>query len=499
MRKVKEEQLRLGAVPISKVEIDLDSRDEISQLLLGIQTLYNDSDCRKKVFELLNQTIPENVNRHTGREGMQLWWIFVLGLLRANCNWDFDHLLDMANNHGKIREIMGLSPIDLKKFKLQTIKDNVSMLTPEVLDELNALVVTAAHKKLGYDQENLKGKCDSFVVETDVHYPTDINLLFDAIRKIIELIANICITLGHTEWRQSKYILKTIKKKYRKAQKLKASNAKNEEKKQKREQEIITAHQEYMDIVLFYLNKAKKTLATLTQLYGSGNVFLAVLPIEKFITHAERQIDQINRRVVLDEKIPHSEKVFSIFEEHTEWISKGKAGVAQELGLNVCILQDQHGFLLQHRVMQGEKDQEVAVPIVEETQKTFPSLTSCSFDKGFWTPDNLVELGAILKEVILPKKGKLSKKDKEIQESESFREGRREHPAVESGINALENHGLGRCLDHGIHGFKRYISLSVLARNIQLLGSKLQKMMQKKLKMIEKIKKTKASKSYQPA
>jgi len=59
---------------------------------------------------------------------------------------------------------------------------------------------------------------------------------------------------------------------------------------------------------------------------------------------------------VLDEKIPHEEKVFSIFEPHTEWISKGKAGVPQELGLQVCVLKDQYGFILHHLVMEQQTD-----------------------------------------------------------------------------------------------------------------------------------------------
>jgi len=81
--------------------------------------------------------------------------------------------------------------------------------------------------------------------------------------------------------------------------------------------------------------------------------------------------------------------------------------------------------------------------------------------------------------IIMPKKGRLSAKDKQIEHSEEFIESRRKHSAVESSINALENHGLDRCLDHGVHGFKRYVALSVLARNIQILGHLLQ---QKELK-----------------
>jgi transposase, IS5 family len=80
----------------------------------------------------------------------------------------------------------------------------------------------------------------------------------------------------------------------------------------------------------------------------------------------------------------------------------------------------------------------------------------------------------------LPKKGRLSEKDKRIESSEEFIEFRRKHSAVESSINALENHGLDRCPDHGLHGFKRYVALSVLARNIQILGHMIQ---QKRLRL----------------
>ncbi len=98
--------------------------------------------------------------------------------------------------------------------------------------------------------------------------------------------------------------------------------------------------------------------------------------------------------------------MFSIFEEHTEWISKGKAGVPQELGVRVCVLEDQHQFILHHRVMWQETDDKVAVAMISEAQQRYPHLTQCSFDKGFHnSPGNQRELGKLLDEVILPKKG----------------------------------------------------------------------------------------------
>jgi len=232
MRKIIENQLKIGQVDISKIELDLRSRDEIPQLLLGLQAIYNDRPTRQRVFEILEQVVPDDIDTGNGRPGMELWSILVLGTLRLNCNWDYDKLLEIANNHKTVREFLGHTIFDFDaRYALQTLKDNVSLFTPEHIDQINQVVVKAGHKMLGCDTESLRGRCDSFVVETDVHYPTDINLLWDAIRKIITLIAVECFSMGITEWRQSEYILRKIKKAFNLARRLKRSNAKSEKRK----------------------------------------------------------------------------------------------------------------------------------------------------------------------------------------------------------------------------------------------------------------------------
>jgi IS5 family transposase len=306
------------------------------------------------------------------------------------------------------------------------------------------------------------------VVETDVHYPTDINLLFDAVRKMIAVIMTLCGQLGLGGWRQGYHHTRKVKKLFRKAQKLKRSTAKDSDKKAKRDQLIIKAHIAYLELAQSLVERARETIESIS--IRERIIEAKIEAIKGYIVHAERQLDQINRRVVKGETIPHREKIFSIFEEHTEWISKGKAGVPQELGVKVCIVRDQFGFILHHRVMEQETDEEVAVPIIRETKERFAGLNSCSFDKGFHSPENQKELAQILDKVILPRKGKLSAINKEIEQSEEFKRVRKKHSAVESSINALENHGLDRCLDHGLHGFKRYVALAVLARNIQIIG-----------------------------
>jgi len=481
MRKIIDLQMEFWKKDIANIEFDLQSRDEIPKLLMGLQYIYRTALIREKVFKVLKQIVPKK-SHESGRPGMDLWKILVLGTLRLNCNWDYDKIHEMANNHHKLRQMLGHRQTDLESnYALQTIRDNIALLTPPILDEINQVVVKAGHSLITTNKDHkLKGSCDSFVVETDVHYPTDTNLLFDATRKMISLTAIICSEIGITAWRQSHHNITKIKRLLRGIQRLKRSSSKDEVKKKKRDRFIVSEHQNYINVCQGFVLRAKETIRILRELgILSMSQDLRLSVIEEYIRHAERQIDQIRTRVILDEKIPHDEKVFSIFQPHTEWISKGKAGVPQELGLKVCVLKDQYGFILHHQVLEQQTDNKVAIAMAQEAKDRFANLAGCSFDKGFYSPANQRELANILDYVILPKKGRLSAKDKQIEQTEEFVESRRKHSAVESSINALENHGLDRCLDHGLHGFKRYVSLSVLARNIQILGHLIQ---QKELK-----------------
>ena len=182
---------------------------------------------------------------------------------------------------------------------------------------------------------------------------------------------------------------------------------------------------------------------------------------------------------------PHADKVFSLFEPYTAWLCKGKAGVPVELGLNVCVMESTSGFILHHKVMQDCTDSEVAVDIVKETQARFPKLSACSFDKGFHSPTNQKTLAELLDQVVMPRKGKLSTAQREAENAPEFVNARRQHSAVESGINALEVHGLDRCPDRGLEHFKRYVALAVVGRNLQKLGAILQAKALKKLQRQE--------------
>lgn len=478
MRQIEQKQLKLGQVDIASIQFDPKSRDDIPQLLRGLQHIYTTPSVRDQIFALLEKLPPDSVDKNNGRPGMDLWNILVMGVLRLNLNWDYDRLHEMVNNHKTIRAMLGHGLYDDDRgYHVQTLKDNVALLTPEILDDISAIVVKAGHAAFKKkDSEKLKGRCDSFVVETDVHYPTDINLLWDAIRKIVILSHRLSLEIGETFWRQHQFNLRQVKKLYRKAQKARHSTSKDEKKKAEKAEAVAEAHSTYCNMAKTLIDKAEMTLSfaatrSESMVDKAFSIKQASSEIQKYITHARRQIDQTERRVIHGETIPHDEKVFSLFEEHTEWISKGKAGVPVELGLKVCIMEDQQGFILHHQVMQKTLDVDIAVDMVTETKQHFPNLVACSYDKGFHSPGNQKELKNHLESVILPKKGRRNREETEREQSEEFRQLKRQHSAVESGINALEIHGLDKCPDHGIDGFRRYVSLAVLARNIQKLGA----------------------------
>jgi len=147
MRQVKSPQLKLGELAIADIKFDLKSRDDIPPLLLGLQYIYTNLELRNKVFSILEEVLSPGVDRNNGRPGMEQWKILVLGVVRLNINCDYDRLHELANNHKTIRQMLGHATFaDEYQYNLQTLKDNVSLLSPDILNRINELVVNAGHK-----------------------------------------------------------------------------------------------------------------------------------------------------------------------------------------------------------------------------------------------------------------------------------------------------------------------------------------------------------------
>ncbi|BBA35641.1 uncharacterized protein sS8_3704 [Methylocaldum marinum] len=155
MRTVIQPQLKFGETDIAAIVLDPKSRDDIPQLLRGLQYIYTEVSLRQRVFAILEEMIPDRANgqgkanRQTGRPGMEQWKIRVLGVLRLGLDADYDRIQELANQHKTIRQMLGHSDwLDEQEYELQTIRDNVSLFTPELLDRINQEVVNAGHSLL---------------------------------------------------------------------------------------------------------------------------------------------------------------------------------------------------------------------------------------------------------------------------------------------------------------------------------------------------------------
>ena len=145
MREILNNQCSLGEEDIASVQIDLKSRDDIPKILLGLQSIYADCKTRKKIFQLLDKIQPTEVNKKVGRPGMHLWQIFVLAMLRLGLNCDYDRLQQFANEHITLRKILGIGSMDKMYYELKTIKNNIRLFTPELLDQINNVIVNFGH------------------------------------------------------------------------------------------------------------------------------------------------------------------------------------------------------------------------------------------------------------------------------------------------------------------------------------------------------------------
>lgn len=457
MRKIKNLQLELAGTPIEKIRLNPKSRDDIPAILTGLQYIYTNPQTREKLFSLLEEKFLPEVDLHTGRPGMDIWRVVVLGVVKQGLGCDYDRLHSLANSYLELRQMLGHGGYaDNYEYELQTIIDNVSVLSPELLKEINSIVVESGHavskKKPG---EGLRGRCDSFPVKTDVEYPTDVGLSWDATRCLVRECAEAAKANEIDGWRQRRHLSEKIEKLY------------NLVRTKKRRDRNPGGLEEYLGVCEEMARRADKLLC---ELVAVGAPVWRIERINRYKLHAIRQVDQIRRRILYGEVIPQEEKVFSVFEPHTRWIAKGKAGVAVEFGVPVCIVEDQYQFILNHGVMWEENDVDVCVPIIEETIGMYPEFKACSFDQGFHNPKNRKRLDEVLEGNYLPKKGKLGKKDKQRQSNKEFVESRKQHPAVESAINGLNHKGCDKVRVHGKAGFARSVALSVLATNIHRLG-----------------------------
>ena len=470
MRIPQRSQLQLDCIAISQIELNTECRHRIVPVLRALQHVHSQPDLLNRIFELLEPDILGDADPDQGREGMTYWQIVVLAAAKAGCNFTYDELQDLAENHHNLRAMMQVGQWGTESFQWARIRDNLCRLRPETVEELNQLIVGEGHRLEPAAVESVRG--DSFVCETNVHYPTESSLIVDGLKKILKLAPQLAVLIGFLGWRQSKSLFRKAKKANRELTRLKKGRNYQERLQQGYEQLFHVT-----DLVLPRLQALLDAALGLlpTDEHGVPIGEAAALCHQLTYWHAvtEHVVNTAWRRVMEGESVPNGDKLFSLFEPDTELIKRGKAAKPNEFGHQVLVIEDAVGYICHYQVLgRDEDDRDVLIPAMELLQARLEHrIQRGSFDRGFHSEENQRELAKLLTHPCLPKPGSVQGAEQEAQATVEFRRSRQRHPGIESAIGALQSgNGLGRCRDHSSVGYRRYVGLGVLGRNLFVLG-----------------------------
>ncbi len=475
MRHPFQAQPDLQVIPIEKIRLPLKSRDELPPILAGLQWIWTQPVLKAEILALLDAKILAG-KKVTGRTGMDLWQILVLGVVRLGLDADWDRMEHIANYDLLVRQMLGVPAVpwgeEAKVFGHQTLRDNVALLDEALLQQINARVAAAGRevfaKKGGAPVAALEIKVDTYVLETDVHFPTDLNLLWDAGRKCVDLIQKYRDQLGYAlpGWRKAKDWRRRLKALERMTSKtVHGGGAHKEARVQAAVRDYLGAGQDL----------SAKVSASLLGLCDQGVEAALWERLAYFQAMLDKHLDLVQRRLLQEETIPAAEKVFSLFEPHTEWIQKGKQRPNVELGHRLLVATDQHELVQDYAVPVGGVDVDQSVPVADRLLGRYGEgqIASLSFDKGFTRAQDREVLSLYVPLVVMPKRGKKNAAETAHESQKKFAALRRQHSAVESDINALEHHGLNRCLDTGLDGYRRYVGYGILSYNLHVIGREL--------------------------
>ncbi len=204
----------LGSTAIETLKISLKSRDDIENVLRGLQHLYVNR--QRDLQRIFDEEFFVDVDQPNGRPGTACQPILVIGVLKQGTDCDFYRLRSLVNNHKLVRAMLGHDDVfDCGEYEMQTLVDDVSLLTPRMPVRVSKLPAASGHEVAGKKPgAALRGRVDSFCVETDVHFPTDVNLLMDAVRRMVRETAREACRRGVPDWRQSEHPQAALRRRF---------------------------------------------------------------------------------------------------------------------------------------------------------------------------------------------------------------------------------------------------------------------------------------------
>ncbi len=444
-----------------------------------LQSISDFLDDHEEMIEAVRRDLERGLkNPGTGRRGLTPPQILRSLILMRVKNWNYRELRERITDGYTLRQFTDFycQPVP----KHDAFNRAFNRLTPQTLQAVNELVVQAA-VHLGLE-EGQKLRVDTTVVQTDIHHPTDSTLLWDVVRVVTRLVLRLSAAVPQ----RIQGFRNRTRAARRRMQEIQRMTPKE------RHQRQVEKYRELIGITEEVVNSARKVLQQTRRARGKDVVAdLAVGELRKEIDYycelGDRVLHQARRRVLQGEQVPNAEKIYSIFETHTDLIKRGKVQTPIEFGHKVFLAESAQGLITQYEVLEGNPgDDQQVEPSLERHKETFghaPALYGS--DRGFFSETNVQSCKQNgVKVVSIPQRGgKKTAKRKAYEKTPAFKKGQRFRAGIEGRISVLfRGRGMKRCLAEGHQRFELLVGAAVLANNLMRMAALLTKRTRRKRK-----------------
>ena len=451
---------------------------ELDPVLRQIKAFLDD---RPELVALVQGDLDRGLkNPATGRDGLGASRVLRSFVLWRIKDWSYRELRERIADGYTLRLFAGFDSREVPKY--QAFQRAFCRLQPGTVRALNdAVVLGAVMRKL---EDGRALRVDTTVVETDIHYPTDSHLLWDCVRVITRTVEHIADDLPEAvdafpDRRRR------AKRRYGEIARMKGRRGEHQRAFRRRYRDLLAVTGE---VVAEARPVAERALsAPPANLLAAVRVDAAVKQLLHYADLAERVIAQTRRRVFLGEQVSAAEKIYSIFETHTDLIVRGKARKPSEFGHKVFLAESKKGLITEYRVLQGNPVDSTHVgSSLDQHKKIFGSVPKLyAGDRGFDDPRarRLAEDAGVSTLCIPQRGGKLCAERAATQKSRAFKKGQAFRCGIEGTISVLfRGRGMKRCLLEGEQRFEVFVGASVLASNLLRIGTLLERRAAKRAK-----------------
>jgi transposase, IS5 family len=426
----------------------------------------------KDLVELVRQDLERGLKKPAaGRHGITPEQTLRSLILMRVKNLDYRDLRERINDGFTLRSF---TQFDSQAVPLHDAFNRaVNRITPPTMVAINQLVVQIAVELDLEDGKQLRA--DTTVVETNIHHPTDATLLWDSVRTITRLVDDLDEKLPQGV----KGFTNRTRSARRRMQALQRMTARQ------REQQQTPKYRELIRITEQVVRNAKQVVAAAKRIRKVDVLTRAAIDaickqITSFCQLGSRVISQTRRRVLQGETVPVEEKLYSIFEPHTDLIKRGKTLKPVEFGHKVFLAESAHGLITEYRVLDGNPVDSDHVPAsLDHHQKTFQHPPDrYAADRGFFSDENVQKCkDAGVSQVSIPQRGgQRTAEQEDLETSRAFKQGQRFRAGIEGRISVLfRGRGMKRCRFKGRERFEILVGAAVLANNLMRIADLLEK------------------------